>query len=306
MNRSLSIDSREDRRFLWGKRVRGAEGIARILLFAGLKDGAKQLDFKQDGRERVECGGVSPLGALHSDAEAERGFGEAVVEQDYARDDLKRMALDAIEDTLDVMDKNHGILKGMQLIGADARPEAESSKHAGQATYIDCHAEVAPQERARIGAIGGQVTGVRVLTLPAGYNLQSGIIFRTVHACTSARSRVQTCKKETGPSRRSEASALAHGAHCVRSLPERRTQMFPQRSQYFSSILRNCDVLDIAFIVPTPPAKKTCRRQQAKIAGEWTPDKDRADADDRARFVCDDLFDMYWLETAHPSEGFAP
>jgi hypothetical protein len=44
--------------------------------------------------------------------------------------------------------------------------------------------------------------------------------------------------------------------------------MFPQRSQYFSSILRTCDVSDLAFIILIPLCKKkTCRRQEVKIAG---------------------------------------
>jgi hypothetical protein len=87
-----------------------------------------------------------------------------------------------------------------------------------------------------------------LLGLYAGYEVQPGITGPMVHACTSARSLVQTCRKETWPFSNKD-SVLAHGAHWVRSLPERRSQMFPQRSQYFSSILRSCVGSVLGFIV---------------------------------------------------------
>jgi hypothetical protein len=44
--------------------------------------------------------------------------------------------------------------------------------------------------------------------------------------------------------------------------------MFPQRSQYFSSMLRICDISELTPIILLPLWKKNpCRRREAKIAG---------------------------------------
>ena len=254
MIRGLSIDSHGDRRLL-RRQAFWMNGAVRIVLVAAGEDRTQQADLKQDGREGIEGGGVAALGALHGDAEPQRGFGDAVIEQDYARDDLKQVTLDAVEDPLDVMDEDHGVLERVQLIGADAGAETESSEDAGQASDVNRHAEIAAQQSAGVRAIGGQVGGVGFLR-PPDTSSKRELAGTIIHACTSARSRVQTRRKETGPSRRREASAFAHGAHCVRSLPARRSQMFPQRSQYFSSILRICDVSDLAFIILISPLQE--------------------------------------------------
>jgi len=81
--------------------------------------------------------------------------------------------------------------------------------------------------------------------------------------------------------------------------------MFPQRSQYFSSILRNCDDLEITSIVPAPLIKKTCRPQKVKIAGVEHRARDHTAASDRARIVCDDLSDFNCFKAAPPPMDFA-
>jgi hypothetical protein len=43
--------------------------------------------------------------------------------------------------------------------------------------------------------------------------------------------------------------------------------MFPQRSQYLSSILLNCNVVDIAFIKYSPLKENPRREQKVKHAG---------------------------------------
>jgi hypothetical protein len=222
------------------------------------EDGTKQTDLKKDGGKRIDGRSVTTLGALNGNAEPECRFREAVVEQDYACNDFHRVTFDSVEDSFDVMNKDDGVLKRMEFVGRNTGSKTESSEDAGQASYIDRHAEVAPEQSARVGAICREILSVHLGAMPAGYDLQTGITANFIHADTyaSARSRVQTCKKEIEPPRRSEASALAHGAHSVLSLPARRSQMFPQRSQYFSSMFRSCNGSDLVFIVHLPPAKK--------------------------------------------------
>lgn len=209
--------------------------MAGVSVWAGGEDGAEQADLQQGGGKGVQRGCVAALGALHGNAEAESRFGDTVFEQNHAGDDLHRGTRDAVEDPLDVMDEDHGILEGVQPVGADAGAEAESSEDTGQAADIDRHAEVAPQESAGVGAIGGQsfAWGPRA---PAGDQMQDGDCRRAAHACTSARKRVQRLRKETEPLRMAD-SVVAYGAHSVRWLPARRSQRLPQRSQYFRSIL---------------------------------------------------------------------
>jgi hypothetical protein len=199
-------------------------GSARIVLVAG-GERTQLADLKQGGREGVEGSGIPALGALNGNAESQRGFGDAVVEQDYACNDLKQVTLDVVEDALDVMDEDHGVFEGVQLLGADAGAETESSEDAGQASDVNRHTEITAQQSAGVRTIGGQVGGVGLFAA-TGYEFQTRVDGAIVHACTSA-----------------------HGAHSVRSLPARRSQIFPQRSQYFSSILRICNISDLAFIV---------------------------------------------------------
>jgi hypothetical protein len=80
--------------------------------------------------------------------------------------------------------------------------------------------------------------------------LQSDDVF---HACASARSRLQKLRKDPPAS---VISACLHGAHDVWVLPERRIQMFPQRSQYLSCMLRNCTGCLLPFIACVPPSRK--------------------------------------------------
>lgn len=253
MNRGLCFDSCGDRRFLWRQRIRRA-GVDLVSIFAVGKEGTEQPDLEEDRGEGVECSGISAFRSLYGDAEAERSFRDAVIEQYHSCDDLEEMTFHAVEDPLDIMDEDYGVLKRVQLIGTDAGAETESSEDAGQAADIDRHPEIALQQRSRVGAIGVQVADVGLLGLCPGYEVQPGITEPVVHACTSARSLVQTCRKETWPFC-SKDSVLAQGAHCVRSLPARRSQMFPQRSQYFSSMLRSCDSSVLGFIVPLPLGK---------------------------------------------------
>jgi hypothetical protein len=290
MEVDLSIDSSGDRRFLRRKRLGELSWTDRDVCFSTAEYRAKQMHLKKNRRKGIEGGGVAPLCALHGDPQPEGCFRDAVVEKDNARDDLKRVAVDTLEDTLDVMDEDDGIFEGVQFVRTHASPEAETSEHAGQTSDIDRHAEIAPQERTGIGAVRRQVWDLSVLSARAGYESQFSVTGRTVHACTSARNRVQTCRNESGRFRRSAVSALAHGAQSVRSLPERRSQMFPQRSQYFSSILLNCKVVDFAFIISSPFTKNSLSSARGKSCRSWTPDKEHAIADDRARFVCDALF----------------
>ena len=229
-------------------------GADLVTIFRVGKEWTKQADLQENCGKGVEGGGIAALGALHGNAEAERDFGDAVIKQDDSCDDFKEMTFHAIEDALDIMDKDYCILERIQFVGADAGSEAESSEDAGQASDIDRHPKVALQQRARVGAIGIQVANAGLFDLCAGYEVQSGITGPIGHACTSGRSLVQTCRKETLPFR-SKDSVLAHGVHCVRSLPERRSQMFPQRSQYFSSIFRSCDGSDPSFIILLPLEK---------------------------------------------------
>ncbi len=292
MRRHGSFDPHGDGRLFGRKRCPWLDGMVRVLGLAG-KDAAQQADLEQDSREGIKRGGVASLGSLHRDAEAERGFRDAVIEQDYPRDDLQIMTLNAFEGAFNVMNEDDGVLKRVQPVGADASAEAEPSEDAGQAPNIDRDTEVTPQQSTRVRAIGAQVR-IPVLLAAGGYELQIGVTGAIIHACTSARSRVQSCRKEAGPSSRSEASAFAHGAQCVRWLPERRSQMLPQRSQYFSSMLRNCGDSDATFIVFCPPAKKSPPLAEGEDCRSWTPGKDHASAGDRARLVCDDLFVINW------------
>jgi hypothetical protein len=251
MNRRLCLDSRGDWRFLRREGIRRAFGAGLATIFTVGKEGAKQADLKENRGKGVKGGGIAALGALHGNAEAERGLGDAVIKQDDSCDDFKEMTFHAVENPLDIMDKDYRILERIQFVGADASAEAESSEDTGQAAEIDRHPKVALQQRARVGAIGIQIADAGLFGLCAGYEVQTGITEPIDHACTSGRSLVQTCRKETLPFR-SKDSVLAHGAHCVRSLPERRSQMFPQRSQYFSSIFRSCDGSDLSFIILFP------------------------------------------------------
>lgn len=254
MNRRLSFDSRGDRRFFGRKRPCGTHGVDVLIFLAG-KDGAEQADLNQNGGKGIECGGVSAFGSLNGDSKPKRSFRDAVVKQHDSRDDLKQVAFDAFENALDVMDENNGVLERVQLITTNPGAEAETSENAGQAADIDGHAEVTPQKSTRVGAVGGQIANFRLRSLAVRYEFQSGAAGNMVHACTSARSRVQTCRKQAWPPR-SKVSTFAHGVHSVRLAPERRSQMFPHRSQYLSSILRSCNTSVLAFIVPLHTARK--------------------------------------------------
>src|SRR5208282_5390731 len=121
----------------------------------------------------------------------------------------------------------------------------------GQAADIDRHAEVAAQQSTGVGAIGGQ-SFTRGLLAFAGDQVQDGFGRRAAHACTSARRRVQRFRKEPEPLPRVAASAEVHGAQRERWLPERRSQILPQRSQYFSSILCGREDSNFEIIVFLP------------------------------------------------------
>lgn len=265
MKRRLSPSGRSPRRFLWRERLAG-------LWLARTEDRAKHPNLKEDGRERIERGGVAALGALHGNTDAERCLGNAVVQQDYAGDDFQRVTFEAVEDAFDVMDEDHGVFEGVEPVRADAGAEAKSSEHAGQASDVYSDAEIAAQQRAGVGPISGQFAGGGLLRVSAAYDLESGVAGAMHYANTPARSRIQTCRRDPGPPIRSDASACAHGAQCVRPLPERRSQIFPQRSQYFSSMVRIFDVAVLVFIVPLPlnekhPATGRRRRMRESDSG---------------------------------------
>lgn len=204
----------------------------------------QQANFEQDAGKRIERSGVAPLRPLHSDAETQCGFRQRVIEQDDTGDDFHEVARDAVKDALDVMHEDHRILEGVQFVRRDPGTETEASQNTGQASDIHGHAEVAPQKGAGVGAISGQGCSRRLVRW-VGYDLQSGFFF---HAWASARSRFQKLRKEIGPPA-SEASACLQDAHKDWSLPERRTQMFPQRSQYLSCMLPNCTGCLLAFMI---------------------------------------------------------
>jgi|GEM_PF-1694017 len=289
---NLSVDSRGDGWFFRRQRVRAAAGKVLVIFIAATENRAKKIRFEQDLRKGVESRSVAPFGTLHRDAQPERCFGYAVFEQDGACNDFKMVTFDTIEDPLYVMNENHGIFESMQFIGTDTCTEAESSQHAGQTSDINRHAEVSAKKRAGVWAICRQVSGVKALGARTGYKLQFSFTVTEAHACTCARSRVQTCRKAAGSPMRSEVSTFAHGAQCFRSLPARRSQMFPQRSQYFSSILLVCNVA-ILFFINSPLTKKSLTQAEGEVCLRWDFSKDHTTAGDRARFFCDDLFVLF-------------
>jgi hypothetical protein len=92
-----------------------------------------------------------------------------------------------------------------------------------------------------------------------------------IHTWASARRRVQSWRKPAVPARR-DVSALAHEVHKGCRLPERRSQMFPHRSQYLSCKLPNCTGSPLVFILPLgkkmPAAWQT--REDCRIEGLQT------------------------------------
>ena len=155
LDHRLSLDADRDRRFFG--RQGGLCGNRLADDFGGCEDGAQQSDLEQDGGEGVKGGGVAAFGALHRDPEAKRGLWDAVIEQDYACDDLQVVALNAFEGALDVMDEDDGVFKGVEFVGTDPGAEAEPSEDAGQAANIDRHPKVAPQQGSGVRTIGVQV-----------------------------------------------------------------------------------------------------------------------------------------------------
>src|SRR5208282_4108753 len=115
--RRPGLDSRRERRFPGGKGFCRTQVRVRDCGFAGGKDRAEQADLEQSGGKEIERGCVAALGALHGDAEAQRGLRHAVLEQDYAGDDLHGGTRDAVEDPLDVMNEDDGVLEGVQFVG---------------------------------------------------------------------------------------------------------------------------------------------------------------------------------------------
>jgi hypothetical protein len=74
------------------------------------------------------------------------------------------------------------------------------------------------------------------------------------------------------------------------ALPERRSHMFPQRSQYFSSTWFNFDNSFFSFITSCPlQEKNTPSPAEGEDCRSWTRCKGHGNAGDRARLVCDDL-----------------